>query len=66
MNFLLTINQLIIKECGYENLKKIITKRKCPDLLSNYLKSLKEMYGNQSGEFVCRYWCLRVQVGDSI
>lgn len=22
VNFLLTINQLIIKECGYENLKK--------------------------------------------
>ena len=37
-------------------------KRKCLDLLLNSLNSfLKEMYGDQFGEFVCGYWDLKGQ-----
>ena len=38
-------------------INKMITKRKIFDLLPNSLNSfLKEMYGDQFGEFVCGYW----------
>ena len=41
-------------------INKLITKRSIFDLLSNSLNQLfKEMYGDQSGEFVCRYWGLK-------
>ena len=39
---------------------KMITKRKIFDLLSNsHNLFLKEMYGDQFGEFVCGYWGLK-------
>ena len=39
---------------------KIITREKYLDLLSNSLNSFfKGMYGDQFGEFVCGYWCLK-------
>ena len=39
---------------------KMILKRKIFDLLSNSLNSfLKEMYGDQFGEFVSGYWGLK-------
>ena len=38
----------------------MIAKRKCFDLLSNSFDLfLKEMYGDQYGEFVCGYWGLK-------
>ena len=41
-------------------INKLITKRSIFDLLSNSLNQFfKEMYGDQSGEFVCRYWGLK-------
>ena len=41
-------------------IKKMITKEKCHDLLSNSLKYfLREMYGDQFGEFVCGYLGLK-------
>ena len=41
-------------------INKMITKRKIFDLLSNSLNSFfTEMYGDQSGEFVCGYWGLK-------
>ena len=41
-------------------INKMITKRKIFDLLSNSLNSfMKEMYGDQFGEFVCGYWGLK-------
>ena len=41
-------------------INELITKRSIFDLLSNSLNQLfKEMYGDQSGEFVCRYWGLK-------
>ena len=41
-------------------INKVITQRKIFDLLSNSLNwFLKEMYGDQSGEFVCGYWGLK-------
>ena len=37
-----------------------MSKVKCSDLLSNSLNQfLKEMYGDQSGEFVCGSWDLK-------
>ena len=40
-------------------INKMITKGKIFDLLSNSLNSfMKEMYGDQFGEFVCGYWGL--------
>ena len=39
---------------------KMITKKKCLDLLSNSLHTFsKKMYRNQFGEFVCGYWGLK-------
>ena len=44
-------------------INKIITKRKIFDLLPNSLNLFfKEMYGDQFGEFVCRYWDLKGQL----
>ena len=41
-------------------------KGKCLDLLSNSLNLfLKEMYRDQSGEFVCGYWGLKGQTQDN-
>ena len=41
-------------------INKIITKRKIFDLFSNSLNLFfKEMYGDQFGEFVCRYCDLK-------
>ena len=41
-------------------INKMITKRKCFDLLSDSLNSFfKEMYKDQLGEFVCGYWGLK-------
>ena len=38
----------------------MITKGKCFDLYSKSLNLFfKEVYGNQSGDFVCGYWCLK-------
>ena len=35
-------------------------KEKCLDVLLNSLNLfLKEMYGDQFGEFICRYWGLK-------
>ena len=50
-------------------INKMITKRKIFDLSSNSLNWFyKEMYKDQSGEFVCGYWGLKgwksVKVGD--
>ena len=40
--------------------EKIINKIKYFDLLSNSFNSfLKEVYGDQFGEFVCGYWGLK-------
>ena len=40
-------------------INKMITKRKIFDLLSHSLNQFfKEMFGDQSGEFVCGYWGL--------
>ena len=39
---------------------KMITKKKCFDLLSNSLNYFfKEMYEGQYGEFICGYWGLK-------
>ena len=39
---------------------KIITKKKCLDLISNSLNTFsKKMYRNRFGEFVCGYWGLK-------
>ena len=41
-------------------INKMITKKKCLDLLSNSLNTVfKKMYSNQFGEFVFRYWGLK-------
>ena len=41
-------------------INKMITNRRIFDLLSNSLNSFfTEMYGDQSGEFVCGYWGLK-------
>ena len=41
-------------------INKMITKKKCLDLLSNSLNTFfKKMYRNQFGEFVCGYWGLK-------
>ena len=38
-------------------INKMITKKKCLDLLSNSLNTVfKKMYRNQFGEIVCGYW----------
>ena len=39
---------------------KMITQKKCLDLLSNSHNTFaKKMYRNQFGEFVCGYWGLK-------
>ena len=41
-------------------INKLITKKKCLDLLSNSLNTVfKKMYRNQFGEIVCGYWGLK-------
>ena len=41
-------------------INKLITYEKMPYLLSNSLNpSMKEMYRDQFGEFVCGYWGLK-------
>ena len=41
-------------------INKMITNEKNLDLSSNSLNSfMKEMYGDQFGEFVCGYWDLK-------
>ena len=56
INFLLTIS-IQCQEIRLWELTKWSSKRKCFDLLSNPLNlSMKEMYGDQFGEFVCGYW----------
>ena len=59
INFLLTISI----DCPEIRLCELLNwspKRKCLDLLSNSLNpSMKEMYRDQFGEFVCGYWGLK-------
>ena len=57
INFLLTISRQSREKVVRINW--LITNGKCFDLLSNSLNwFFKEMYGDQSGEFVCGYWGL--------
>ena len=61
INFLKTIS-LHNQENRLGELMKKLPKRKCFDLLSNSLNLfLMEMYRDQFGEFVCRYWGLKGQ-----
>ena len=41
-------------------INKMITKKKCLDLLTNSLNTVfKKMYRNRFGEFVCGYWGIK-------
>ena len=60
VNFLLTIS-IQSQDIRLWELIKWSPKGKCLDQLSNSLNSfMKEMYGDQFGEFVCGYWGLKV------
>ena len=56
INFLLKIS-IHHQEKKVMRINKMITKKKCLDLLSNSLNRVfKKMYRNQFGEIVCGYW----------